>query len=215
MKIKVHLRPIAMSMALEQFDKYAASDALVISVLQRTFPGIFGIFKLFRKYGGAGLEARRIDIKRSDAERFALLRAYFFNRAPGYLLQHKDLPPVDGKGALAEIALDIFLALVEGKGRPFAAEDPIIAFETNEVEKTGRERCVGSSDPYAIELAASELKISKRTAEKAVALGRDAKETIEAAKKAIPPGADVLFALVDYESKTVVLVADKPGTKTR
>jgi hypothetical protein len=89
-------------------------------------------------------------------------------------------------------------ALRRSRGKPRAV-DPLEAFETNERFK--RSLCYGQGESLAH--AAAELGVSVRFAAAALPAGRELASVTNGAKRSLPPGAEILFALADYETKTV------------
>lgn len=221
--IKVYLRPEAMRMAAEWIDSQLAADENIRPLFQMNFPEALSFFRRLRKRGQLNVATKRMDIDRTVADRLVnvCLPLYKLND-PALLLQGftddgKRAPPPSGEGALAEIVLDIHQALHNREGRPTARVDPIETFQTNEVFKRTRPRARSDTNNYresdpAVIRVAKNAKVSQNTAANLIAMGRDASSVIAEAKQHIPPGTEVLFALVDYKDKTVKLVTSQ---KTR
>ena len=213
-QIKVNLRCDTLALVSTWLDSTFAAEpdqnkVKLSSELQRFYETLI---KLGKK---ANNGTRRLDFDREFATRLVNAALSFFAREhPHLLLQRSDYGPGNGLAAMAEIMLAIKAALDRGEGRPRAA-DPIEAHEANERVKRTRDRAnykpgakYRESEPAHV-VAAKKLGVSKNTLNSAVAEGRIVASVIAEAKASLPSDAEPLFALVNYDAKTVELIAGK------
>ena len=154
---------------------------------------------------------KRFDLDRKFAEQFVVRTLHWLDsNHPRLLLKRTDYVAGNGLTAIAEIAMDIKVALERKEGRPLAI-DPLHAYELNEREKATHKRACNNSHNInpSHEIVANNLGVTKNTLYSAISKGRDAAKTIAEARSSLPSDANPLFALVDSEAKTVELIAAK------
>ena len=158
------------------------------------------------------MQTKRFDIDRDFARSFVDDRITEIEKQwPHLLLQQSDYRAGDGITAIVEIVMEIKASIERKKGRPQYI-DPIQAYEKNQNEKKNHQRASFDTANYkpsdlTHERLSKELGISKNTLYKEIKKGHDASLIIEEAISTLPLGIDPVAVKVDYDAKTVELIA--------